>query len=40
MADKAIEVFFGEKETFPPPKQFKTSAHAMSASVFASAMRD
>jgi len=40
MAEKAIEVLLDERRTFPPPKQFKTSAHAMSASVFASAMRD
>jgi len=40
MALKAIEVLLDEKGNFPPPKQFKKSAYARSASVFASAMRD
>jgi acetyl-CoA synthetase len=37
MADKAIEVLLDEKRNFPPPKEFKKSAHARSASILNSA---
>ena len=40
MADKAIEVLLDEKRNFPPPKQFKKSAHAKSQSVFSSARKN
>jgi hypothetical protein len=40
MPDKAIEVLLDEKRNFPPPKQFKKSAHARSAGVFNSARKN
>ena len=40
MADKAIEVLLDEKRNFPPPKVFKKSAHARSASIFNSARKN
>jgi acetyl-CoA synthetase len=40
MPDKAIEVLLDEKRNFPPPKQFKKSAHAKSQSVFSSARKN
>ena len=40
MPDKAIEVLLDEKRNFPPPKAFKKSAHARSASVFNAARKN
>jgi acetyl-CoA synthetase len=40
MPDKAIEVLLDEKRNFPPPKQFKKSAHAKSAKIFTSARKN
>lgn len=40
MPDKAIEVLLDEKRNFPPPKQFKKTAHARSASIFTSARKN
>ena len=40
MPDKAIEVLLDEKRNFPPPKEFKKSAHAKSASIFSSARKN
>ena len=40
MADKAIEVLLDERRNFPPPKEFKKSAHARSASILNSARKN
>jgi acetyl-CoA synthetase len=40
MPDKAIEVLLHEKRNFPPPKAFKKSAHARSASILNSARKN
>ena len=40
MPDKAIEVLLDEKRNFPPPKQFKKTAHARSANIFNSARKN
>jgi len=40
MADKAIEVLLDGKRNFPPPKEFKKSAHARSASILNSARKN
>ena len=40
MADKAIEVLLEEGRSFPPPKDFKKSAHVKSAEIFARARRN
>ena len=40
MADKAIEVLLDERRNFPPPKEFKKSAHAKSASILNSARKN
>lgn len=40
MPDKVIEVLLDEKGNFPPPKQFKKSAHAKNASAFDSACKN
>jgi len=40
MADKAIEVLLQEKRSFPPPKEFKKSAIAKTASVYRAAQKN
>ena len=40
MPDKAIEVLLKEGRKFPPPKEFKRSAHVTSARVFDKARKD
>ena len=40
MPDKAIEVLLNEKRNFPPPKQFKKTAHSRSASIFTFARKN
>ncbi len=40
MPDKAIEVLLKEGRKFPPPKEFKRSAHVTSVRVFDRARKD
>jgi acetyl-CoA synthetase len=40
MADKAIEILLDERRNFPPPKEFKKSAHVRSASILNSARKN
>ena len=40
MADNVIEVLLDEKRNFPPPKEFKKSAHVKSAGIFTSARKN
>ncbi|HWH79299.1 MAG TPA: AMP-binding protein, partial [Candidatus Binatus sp.] len=40
MADKAIEVLLDERRNFPPPKEFKKSAHIKSANIYNTARKN
>jgi len=40
VSDKAIEVLLAEEKSFPPPEEFRRSAHVTSPGVFERARKD